>query len=85
MFIVKITGTTHNCKDCDFRSYYSGGVHECTKAGAHLPQGEEHKIPSWCPLPDHPAIAMAKLEDEVKMLREMLTEAQNPKPRGKAV
>jgi hypothetical protein len=52
---LKVTGTTTKCRDCPYRSYYSGGVYNCLKAGdVALPHGEADRIPSWCPLPDWP-------------------------------
>lgn len=76
---VYITGTTHNCKECPFRSYYSGGIHECTKTGAHLPPGKaECGIPEWCPLPLHPAHAITRLELKLSETEQALTLAANP-------
>lgn len=51
--MAKIIGIVQGCKGCPNRSYYSGGRYECTLVEQML--APEVTLPSWCPLPNHPA------------------------------
>jgi hypothetical protein len=66
--VAKIVQLVDSCRDCPNRHYYSGGTYECLKTGAYLPKSMA--IPTWCPLPDHPAQRISELEARVAQLEE---------------
>ncbi|MPW16954.1 hypothetical protein GCT13_08415 [Paraburkholderia sp. CNPSo 3157] len=70
----KILGLIHNCKDCPSYQYYSGGAYECSQVRQRLPANEA--IPAWCPLPDHPAVAMVQQANRIRELERRLTKPE---------
>jgi len=60
----KVLALIGSCKECPNRSYYSGGVHECTKARTMLARDQEETIPEWCPLTDYPSDAIEAIRRE---------------------
>ena len=75
---MKIHSLISGCHECPHRVYYSGMVYECRKADQKLPSLESLRggHPTWCPLPEYPAKAMANLEEEIANLRKALEAAR---------
>lgn len=81
--MAKIIGIVQGCKGCPNRRYYSGGRYECTLVEQML--APEVTLPSWCPLPDHPASEIGAAQVAVSNGRAILKVAldeleQEPTP-----
>lgn len=61
--MAKILAIIKTCKECPNRHYYSGGAYECELVHVMIPS--DTYMPSWCPLPNHPAAHIADLEQQL--------------------
>jgi hypothetical protein len=79
----KVLQLVDGCLDCPRRSYYSGGVYECTEAGTRLPHRMERRDerPVWCPLIDYPSGLLAERDETIAELQRQLLDARTNSPK----
>lgn len=71
--MAKIIGIVGGCRGCPNRRYYSGGKYECSVVDQLL--ADDVSLPSWCPLPDHPAHAIGGAQVAISTGRTVLETA----------
>lgn len=71
--MLKIFMRVAKCSECPARRYCTGGVYECTRVNMPIPAGCD--MPDWCPLPEDPAVLVARTQQHLATAREAAARA----------